>query len=327
MPLPASQPQPTLAGSPRFATSLVSPQGRKLHLASPLLNASGTFNPDTFARLFPLGSVLGGIVTKTLTPHAQPGNAQQRTVELPGVGMLNSIGLQGKGLAYWLANDLATLQAHGLPIILSLSAHSEADFVEALTLVAQHPLAHSITAVELNLSCPNVKAGGSLFGSSAAWVGPVVAQSRQAIDKPLWVKLTPNVTDVRPIAEAALAAGADGLVAINTVMGAHVDIHRGRLSLSKGSGGYSGPGIFPIALHHVVTLRQAFPTVPILGVGGITTWQNVVAMLMAGANAVQIGTSCFANPNVFVAMAHELDAFAQEQGIANLSDWVGVALP
>lgn len=299
-----------------------------LTLRSPILNASGTFEPDTFARMMPLNEVLGAVVAKTITPNAQPGNAQQRTVELPGVGMLNSIGLQGKGLSVFLQQQVPALaQQHGLPLVMSLSASSDAEFAACLAQAVAHPNGRYLAAVELNLSCPNVKAGGSIFGSSPDWVAAVVQAARPVWPGPLWVKLTPNVTDTVPIAAAALECGADGLVAINTVMGAHIDIRRKRPSLSRVSGGYSGPGIKPIAIHQIIRLRQAFPGVPLVGVGGITQPEDVVEFLLAGANAVQIGTSCFANPFIFAQAQAFLTAYLAAEGLPSVASLVGLALP
>lgn len=307
-----------------------------LKLASPLLNASGCFNPETFDRLFPLNEALGAIVSKTVTPQAQPGNAQQRTVELPGVGMLNSIGLQGKGLAHFLSEDLPAWQGYGLPVILSLSAPSPEVFAEMVQAALSSPAAQTIGLIELNLSCPNVKAGGVHFGSSPQWVKEVVeAVKPVCVDSnqnpvPLLVKLTPNVSDIVAIAAAALdgpeGQNADGVTAINTVVGTHIDVRRRKLSLSKGFGGYSGPGIKPIALHAVVQLRRAFPHKAILGVGGISTATDVLEFLMAGASAVQLGTACFANPAVFCQVRDELTAFLQTEGLTDLSHLIGCAV-
>jgi dihydroorotate dehydrogenase (NAD+) catalytic subunit len=305
----------------RFAT-----QVGPLQLASPILNASGTFCPETFARMMPLADCLGAIVTKTVTPQGQPGNPQQRTVELPGIGMLNSIGLQGKGIGHLIHDDLPTLADHGIPVILSLSASSVEAFTSALTGAFAHPNGGLIDAVELNLSCPNVKAGGVHFGSDVAWVGPVVAAAKAVCPVPVLVKLTPNVTDMRPIAEAALCGGADGLVAINTVIGAHIDVRRRKPSLHRVSGGYSGPGIKPVAIHHIIQLRRAFPTAAIVGVGGIVGPEDVLEFLMAGASAVQVGTGCFADPLVFSRLLPQLAQWCDEQGVATLAEIIGCAV-
>ena len=292
-----------------------------LSLDSLILNASGTFYPEAFNRLFPLNEALGAIVTKTLTPQAQPGNPQQRTVELPGLGMLNSIGLQGKGFPHFMAHDLDTLKPFKRPVVLSLSAGSEEAFAEMVEQVCAEP-SGIVQAIELNLSCPNVKAGGALFGASAEWVQRVVQAVKPVCPLPLWVKLTPNVTDSVAIAGAALEGGADALVAINTVLGSHIDIRRKKASLSRLSGGYSGPGIRPIAIHHILQIKRAFPQAHIVGVGGIVTANDVLEFLMAGASAVQVGTACFRSPTVFTRLVSELTTYAEQEGLQLLQELV-----
>jgi dihydroorotate dehydrogenase (NAD+) catalytic subunit len=307
--------------NPLFETPLAT----GLTLGSPILNASGAFNPAVFGQLFSLNQCLGGIVTKTTTAKPSVGNAQYRTAELPGVGMLNSIGLQNPGLAYVLEQDVPDLARYDLPLIISISACSNDEFSAMAEAISQHPQASLIKAVELNLSCPNVDKGGSHFGSDPASVQGAVAAVAGAFNKPIFAKLTPNVTNMLPIAEAALAGGATGLTAINTVMGAKIDIKRRKPVLAKVSGGYSGPGIKPVAIHWVYQLRKHFPTTPIIGVGGITCANDVLEFLMAGANAVQVGTIAFRTPMVFSTMMTQLEAFAHAEGVSQLSDLVGCA--
>jgi len=298
-----------------------------LALNSPILNASGTFNADVFSRLFPLSPTLGALVTKTVTPNASAGNPQQRTVELPGVGMLNSIGLQGRGIIYTMERDiLEWANAHNLPIILSLSADSEESFSQMATYINKHPNGTHVQAIELNVSCPNVHAGGALFGSSPEWVAKAVSAVRSATDKPLWVKLSPNAPDLVGVASAAADAGATGLTAINTISGAHVDIRRRKPSLSRISGGYSGPGLKPIAIHHVLNIAKAHPNIPIIGVGGITCAEDVIEFMMAGCTAVQVGTQCFATPAVFLDIMDDLESWCEREGVKQLSDLVGCAV-
>jgi dihydroorotate dehydrogenase (NAD+) catalytic subunit len=299
-----------------------------LTLTSPLMNASGAFNPEVFGRCFPLQEHMGAVVMKTLTPEASKGNLQQRTVALPSLGMLNSIGLQGKGITAGLRAELPQWSETGVPVVFSVSASSVEAFEAAIITVFAHPAAvESIHAVELNLSCPNVHAGGSVFGSSPTWVKAVVAAVKAVCPVPVWVKLTPNVTSVLPIAEEAITAGADALVAINTVLAAHVDVRRKKASLSRVSGGYSGVGMKPIALHHILQLAQAFPHYPIVGVGGIETTEDVLAFLMAGCCAVQIGTQAFRQPWVFPSVTKGLQAYMKQEGISTLKPIMGCAVP
>ncbi len=294
---------------------------------TPIMNASGAFNPEVFARCFPLAENMGALVMKTLTPESSKGNAQQRTVALPTLGMLNSIGLQGKGIAQGLETELPAWSNHGVPVVFSLSASSVEAFEQAVVQIFQHPNSTVIQVLELNLSCPNVHAGGSSFGSSPDWVNTVVSAVKAVCPVPLWVKLTPNVTSVLPIAEQALLAGADGLVAINTVLATHIDVRRKKASLSRVSGGYSGVGMKPIALHHVLQLAQAFPNTPIIGVGGIQSATDVIEFLMAGCSAVQIGTQAFRTPWVFPTVTKGLQAFMKAEGLENLQPIIGCAVP
>jgi dihydroorotate dehydrogenase subfamily 1 len=308
-------------------TALLEIRVGTLTLHSPLMNASGTFNPEAFARCFPLADSMGALVMKTLTPEASKGNAQQRTVALPALGMLNSIGLQGKGITQGLETELPAWRNHGVPVVFSLSASSVEAFEQAVVQLFKHPNATVVQALELNLSCPNVHAGGSSFGSSPEWVKTVVTAVKAFCPVPLWVKLTPNVTSVLPIAEQALLAGADGLVAINTVLAAHIDVRRRKASLSRVSGGYSGVGMKPIALHHILQLAQTFPNIPIIGVGGIQSATDVIEFLMAGCCAVQIGTQAFRNPWVFPMVTKDLQAFMNAEGLDTLQPIIGCAVP
>ena len=298
-----------------------------LTLTSPLMNASGTFCAETFGQCFPLNQAMGAWVSKTVLPQPSGGNAQQRTVELPRLGMLNSIGLQGKGVMHTLDTEVPVWQGYGVPLVLSLSADSVAAFEALMQFVAQHPNRHAISAIELNLSCPNVHGGGSLFGAQPHWVRQVVAAVKALCPYPLWVKLTPNTGEFLTVAHAAVEAGADALCAINTVLGAHVDIHRRKPSLARISGGYSGPGIRPIAIHHVLQLAQALPQVPLIGSGGVVSVEDVLEFVMAGCSAVQIGTASFANPLALPQLHQGLSEWLQAQGVATLSELVGCAVP
>jgi dihydroorotate dehydrogenase (NAD+) catalytic subunit len=296
-----------------------------LSFATPLLNASGAFYAPSVNRFFSLPSALGGIVTKTVTAEPSAGNRPYRTVELPGIGMLNSIGLQNPGLAACLADEVPALaQAHGLPVVLSFSANSVAQFAAMAASIAQHPNGACVAAVELNLSCPNVSAGGMHFGTDPGAVTDAVAAVKAALNKPVWAKLTPNVTNIVAVGQAAVAGGADGLTAINTVMGMALNVETRKPILPRVSGGYSGPGIRPIALHAVWQLRQALPHTVIVGVGGIETAEDVLSFMLAGANLVQVGTACFINPMVFTTLVQQLTEYCQRHQ-TTLSACVGAA--
>lgn len=293
-----------------------------------VLNASGCFNPISFHQLSPLPGGLGGVVTKTTTLEPRPGNPLPRTVELPGVGMLNSIGLQNPGLSSVLTEDVPAFYNCGqLPQIVSIAACSVDEFAEMAHQIEAHPSRPMIQALEVNLSCPNVAKGGVDFGRSPEHIASIISALVQATPLPLFAKLTPNVASMVPMAEAALEAGATGITAINTLLGAHINIHTRKATLPRVSGGYSGPGVFPVALHHVLQLKQAFPSAPIMGVGGIASADNAIAMLMAGASLLQVGTQCFANPSVFVQLNQQLRRFLAAEGVRSVEELVGVAIP
>jgi dihydroorotate dehydrogenase (NAD+) catalytic subunit len=298
-----------------------------LSFPTPVLNASGAFNPTLFSRLFDFPTTLGGIVTKTVTREPWVGNPQYRTVELPGVGMLNSIGLQNPGLQYFLDEEAPVLKAHGIPLFLSISASSNSEFALMAQTVAQHPNGYCVDALELNLSCPNVEKGGVHFGSNPESVLGAVSAVKAVWSRPVFAKLTPNVTDIVSIAASAIEGGADGLTAINTVLGASIDIKKKKPVLKRVSGGYSGPGIKPIALHAVWQLHQHFPTTPIMAVGGLSNANDVLEFLMAGASLVQVGTACFRQPMVFPRIIEQLRQYGQDEGLASIHELVGCAHP
>lgn len=296
-----------------------------IELPSLLLNASGAFNPPLFSEMIDFGRDLGGIVTKTVTTEPLSGNLQPRTVELPGIGMLNSIGLQNPGLAYTLEKDLPAFQALKLPVILSISAHSSAEFARMAEAVLAHPHGNAVAALELNLSCPNVEKGGVHFGSAPDSVKSATQAVVSVWRRPVFAKLTPNVTDIVAIGAAAVEGGAQGLTAINTLLGVAIDVKKRKPVIPRVSAGYSGPGVKPVALHAVWQLRKHFPDVPIMGVGGIASAQDVLEFVMAGATAVQVGTSCFRHPTVFREIADELHAFCHAENVRALRELAGCA--
>lgn len=289
-----------------------------------VLNASGCFNPMMFNRITPLEGCLGAIVTKTITPEPRAGNAQQRTAEIAGVGMLNSIGLQNPGLAVTLDTDIADFSTCGVPIMASIAATSVEEFGVMVKAMDTHENGQYIAGYEVNLSCPNVAKGGVDFGRNPALITDILKHLTSSTTKPCFAKLTPNVASMIPMAEAAVEGGAVGITAINTLLGAHIDVNQRRLSLSRGSGGYSGPGIKPVAIHHVCQLRKALPQhIHIIGVGGAQYATDVLEFMMAGASLVQVGTACFRTPTVFAQLQRELAEFVREEGIQHISEIVG----
>ena len=289
----------------------------RLHLANPILVASGTFGyAREMAKLVDLGR-LGGILPKTITPQPRAGNAPWRTVET-AAGMLNSIGLDNDGIEAFIEHHLPYLAGLGVPIVVSIAGH---DLDEFAAMAARLDDAEGVAAIELNISCPNVS-GGVDFGTDAAACRRVVAAARAACELPILAKLTPNVTDIAAIARAAADGGADAISAVNTCLGMAVDWRKRKCLLGNGMGGLSGPAIKPIALRCVYQVAQAVD-IPVVGIGGIATLDDVMEFLIAGASAVQIGTANFYNPRVTMDLVDRLPAAVAELGAASVRDIVG----
>jgi dihydroorotate dehydrogenase (NAD+) catalytic subunit len=290
-----------------------------LTLSNPVIAASGTFGYGLeYADLVNL-SQLGAIVVKSLTLAPRAGNPPPRVAETPA-GMLNSIGLQNEGVETFLIETLPRLREYGVPIIASVAGET----VEEFCAVAQK-LAHArgIVALELNLSCPNQARGGMEFGIDPHLTASVVRAVRSQCELPLIAKLSPNVTDIVPIALAACEAGADILSLINSVLGLAVDVQMRRFRLATRTGGLTGAAIKPIALYHVWRVHQALPEVPLIGIGGIMSWEDAVEFLMVGASAVQIGTGNFVQPTTCLEVLHGIERYLQEQGLPSVVGLIG----
>ncbi len=294
----------------------------RLHLPNPILVASGTFGyAREMASLVDLRR-LGGMIPKTITAHPRPGNAPWRTVETPA-GLLNSIGLDNDGIDVFVAEHLPYLATIGCPVIVSIAGSSREDF-ELLARRLQGQSA--VAALELNISCPNVS-GGVDFGSQPDLCRQVVQGVREVTDAPLLAKLTPNVTNISAIAQAAEEGGADALTLINTLLGMAVDWRRRRPLLGNVMGGLSGPAIKPVALRCVYQVARAV-SLPIVGVGGIASIDDVMEFLVAGATAVQIGTANFYNPTVSMQILDELPGALASLGARQVADVSGsLAVP
>ena len=314
--VPAAGPAPTAP-----AIDLTVTLGR-LRLPNPILVASGTFGYGReMAGLVDLRR-LGGVIPKTITPHPRRGNAPWRTVET-AAGLLNSIGLDNDGVEAFVAHQLPWLVDCGAPVVVSLAGATAAEFV---TLAARLDGLAGIAALELNISCPNVSHGVDL-GTDPEACRVVVAGVRAATRLPVLAKLTPNVTDIVAIARAARDGGADGVSLINTLQGMAIDWRRRRPLLGNVVGGLSGPAIKPVALRCVHQVRRAVG-LPIVGVGGIMTIDDVMEFLVAGASAVQVGTASFADPTASVRLLDALPAAVAELGAGSVADVVGtLALP
>lgn len=289
----------------------------RLRLANPIAVASGTFGyAREMAGILDL-RCLGAILPKTITSSPRPGNPPPRTVETTG-GMLNSIGLDNDGVESFIERLLPYLANLGTTIIVSIAGKSYEEFVDMAARLDGLP---GVDALELNISCPNVS-GGVDFGTDPKMCERVVSGVRQACSCPVLAKLTPNVTDITTIAKAATAGGADGVSLINTCLGMAIDWRRRRPRLGNGMGGLSGPAIKPIALRAVYQVARAVD-VPLMGIGGIASIDDVMEFFVAGATAVQIGTANFYNPTVSRQILDALPKVLAECGAASVADVVG----
>ncbi len=293
----------------------------RLVLPNPVVAASGTYgHGDEVARL---GSpwVLGAVTVKSLTAYPWPGNPPPR-LHPAAAGMLNAVGLQGPGVEHWVEHELPTLERRGVRVVASLWGRTVADFAAAAEQLA--PALGRVVAVEVNVSCPNLEDRAHVFAHSPDATATVVRAVRAAIGvTPLWCKLSPNVTDLRDIAAAAVDAGADALTLVNTVMGLLIDAETRRPVLGNGGGGLSGPAIKPVALRAVHEVHTALPDVPIVGTGGVVTGVDAVEMMLAGASAVGVGTATFRDPRAAERVLRELVAWCAQHGVARVADLTG----
>lgn len=289
-----------------------------LHLRNPILSASGTFGHGLeMAQLVP-SEALGGWVSKTVTLTPRPGNSMPRTQETEA-GFLNSIGLENRGLEAYIQHTLP--QAHGTYalVITNIGGHTEEEFATAAARLDEYP---EVQAIEVNLSCPNVDGGRLPYSTDPATAERVMAGVRAATSKPIFAKLSANVTRIEDIAVAAEAGGADGLTVINTLLGMGVDWRRGAPHLGTVVGGYSGTGIKPVALRCAWQVSQAV-SIPVVGCGGISDAEDVLQFLAVGCTAVQVGTSSFSNPARLASLAQELSECLDAEGVATSAEVTG----
>jgi len=304
-----------------------------VRLANPIMTASGTSGHGAELNSYFALSDLGAVVVKSVSADAWPGNPAPRLYPLPGdAGMLNSVGLQNRGMADWLDTDLPKLARTGATVVVSIWGFSTDSYRRAAAAVAaarlsRRPGCERLVAVEANISCPNVEDRRSMFAHSCQGVSDAVGAAAEGLAGvvPLWVKLSPNVTDLPVMAGAALAAGADALTMINTVMGMAIDPGDGSFRLGGGGGGLSGPAVHPVAVRAVYECRSAHPTAPIIGVGGVTTGVDAAELIAAGADAVQVGTATFADPRAPARILSELGGWCATHGISNIRELKGRA--
>jgi len=282
--------------SPAAAPASLAARVGALELANPVMTASGTSGHGTELADYGALRALGAVVVKSLSVDPWPGNPAPRVHEVDA-GMLNSVGLQGPGLDAWAAADLPALQASGARVVVSIWGRTVAEYgraAEKVATLASSPSGRCIAALEVNVSCPNVEDRSRMFAHSADATSRVMAAT--ACGLPRWAKLSPNVPDLVEIGAGALEGGADGLTLVNTLLGLAIDIETGRPVLGAGGGGLSGTPVHPVAVRAVWECRAAFQEVPIVGVGGVGTGRDAVELLLAGADAVQVGTATFRDP-------------------------------
>jgi dihydroorotate dehydrogenase (NAD+) catalytic subunit len=289
-----------------------------LQLKNPVMTASGTFGyGKEYADFIDL-SRLGGIVVKGTTLNARQGNAYPRMAETPS-GMLNAVGLQNKGVDYFVSDIYPEIKYMDTNIIVNVSGSTIEDYAECAARLAG---LEKIPAIELNISCPNVKEGGMAFGTSAYSAAVVIKAVRKVYPKTLIVKLSPNVTDITEIARAVEAEGADSLSLINTLLGMAIDVEKRKPVLSTVTGGLSGPCIKPVALRMVWQVCKAVE-IPIIGMGGISCWQDAMEFILAGASAIQIGTYNFIDPAISVKVVDGMLEYIDSHNVKHISELVG----
>ena len=288
-----------------------------IEMKNPVTVASGTFGYGReFSQFFDL-SKLGGIITKGTTLKPKSGNKPPRICEMPS-GMLNSIGLQNPGVEYFAQNDLPFLRKFDTAVIVNACGSTVEEYVELCKILNTL----DIDGVELNLSCPNVKAGCMAFGNSYEGVREITSKVRKVLDKPLIVKLTPNVTDIASIAKGAEDGGADAVSLINTLLGMSIDIDKRKPILANNTGGLSGPAIKPVAVRMVYQVSRAV-NIPILGMGGIVDVKDAIEFILAGATAISIGAGNFIDPYTSVNTVKGIEEYMKKYNIENLEEIIG----
>ncbi|MFY9587747.1 MAG: dihydroorotate dehydrogenase [Actinomycetota bacterium] len=284
-----------------------------VRLASPVLTASGCFGSgQEMSRFVDLGA-LGAVVCKTVTLKPRQGIAPPRGAETPS-GMLNAIGLQNPGVDAFIAKDLAWLDKRNVPAIASIGGHTVEEYVACAERLRDAPM----VALELNLSCPNLEDRGFMFALAPEKAAEVCAAVKQVSMVPVFAKLSPDVTDLVSIADAAVKAGADGLSLINTTLGMAIDVRTFRPKLSTGTGGLSGPAIRPVAVRCIWQVHSAMPHVPIIGMGGVAAGEHAIELVLAGATAVAVGTANFYDPRAAAKVRDGIAAYLEERGFSGL---------
>lgn len=289
-----------------------------LSMRNPVMPASGCFGfGQEYAKLYDLEK-LGAIAIKATTVESRFGNPTPRVAET-SCGMLNAIGLQNPGLESVLANELVWLEKYNVPIIANIAGTTTEDYIQVAEQISK---AKNVHAIELNISCPNVKKGGITFGTDPRVAGDLTKKVKEVSSVPIYVKLSPNVTDIVEMAVAVEEAGADGLSMINTLLGMRIDLKKQKPILANGSGGLSGPAIKPVAIRMIYQVSQAV-SIPIIGMGGISSAEDVIEFFLAGASAVAVGTANFVDPFICPTIIEDLPRLLDELGVNHISELIG----
>lgn len=286
-------------------------------LKNPVMTASGTFGSGMEYSEFIDLNRLGAVVTKGVADQPWPGNPTPRVAEVPS-GMLNAIGLQNPGIDTFLERDLPFLKQYDTKVIVNVCGHSEEEYLN----VVDRLFDQAVDLLEINISCPNVKEGGIAFGTDPKGVEHITSLIKKHAKQPVIMKLSPNVTSIAEIAKAAEAGGADAVSLINTITGMKIDVEKQRFLLANKTGGMSGPAVHPVAVRMVYECAKAV-SIPIIGMGGNTTWQDAVEMLLAGACAVSVGTANFMDPLASIHMIDGIDDYLNRHAIEKVSDIIG----
>lgn len=284
-------------------------------LRSPIVTASGCFASGREVSEFIDLKSIGAVVVKSMTTEPWPGKPTPRMAETPS-GMLNAIGLQNKGVEHFLAVDLPWLNAQDVPVIASIAGNTVSEFIQLADRLRN---AEGVVAVEVNISCPNLEDRNNMFAHDPRSTASVVGAVQRSVSVPVFAKLSPNVTSIVEIAEAAVEAGARGLSLINTVVGMAIDIETARPKLAGVFGGLSGPAIRPIAVRAVYEVHRALPEIPIIGMGGVMNHEDALELILAGATAVAIGTANFINPKATVEITEGISAWLADRGLGTIA--------
>lgn len=292
-----------------------------LELKNPVIPASGTFGFGyEFTKFYDI-NCLGSIATKGTTRYERYGNPLPRIAEGPA-GMLNAIGLQNPGVEAVVKEEFAKLKAvYNDKVLANMGGHSLEEYIETAEILSQSDI---VGALELNISCPNVKEGGMQFGTDPEMAAKVTREVKKVSAKPVYVKLSPNVTDIVSIAKAVEEAGADGVSMINTLVGMRFNIHTGAPIIKNKTGGYSGPAILPIALRMVYQVSQAV-SIPVIGMGGISTGEEAIEMMIAGASAVEVGCANLVDPYACPRIIEEMNTYLDQNGISDIKEIIGLS--